>query len=382
MDFSLNKEQQMLRENVIAFARNELNSGVVERDSTQSFPSDLWLKCGEQKLQGLTVTQDMGGAGLDPLSAIIALESLGYASEDGGLNFALCAHFLSCVTPILKFGSEDQKKKYLPLLSAGKKIIVNAMTESESGSDAFNMKTTATIDGEGFILNGKKAFTSNGPHADLVLVYAITDHNKGFFGGITAFIIDIKTRGISRSELVDKMGLRSCNMCEIIFENVKVSKENVLGNPGSGATIFNYSMEWERTGMSACHIGTMERLLELTIRYAQKRMISGQPLSKKQSVAHRIANMKTQLEAGRMLTLKAASGLNTGSENALNASIAKLFVSEAFTLASMEAIQIHGGNGFLIDTGIERILRDSVGSTIYSGTSDIQRNLISGWLGL
>ncbi|MCE3278181.1 MAG: Acyl-CoA dehydrogenase [Bacteroidetes bacterium] len=382
MDFSLSNEQKLIREQIIAFAEKELNSKAAERDKDQLFPRELWLKAGEQKLTGLTVPSLFGGGNMDPFSAIIALEALGYSCTDGGLNFAICAHFLAGVSPLLHFGNNAQKEKYLSSVSTGKSIMVNCMTENTSGSDAFHLKTSAKRYKDGFIIDGSKTFASNGPVADTILIYTLTDENKGFLGGITAFILDMKTEGISIGNSLEKMGLRSCNMCELFFDNVFVSESDILGQIGGGTTVFNYSMEWERTGMAACQIGSMQRLLEQSIKYAQTRIISNESIGKKQAVSHRIANMKMQLEAGRLLTYKAANGLNTGRENTLNASIAKLFVSEAYTAAAMEAVTIHGGNGYTSSYPIERALRDAIGSTIYSGTSDIQRNIISSWLGL
>jgi alkylation response protein AidB-like acyl-CoA dehydrogenase len=381
MDFSLSDEQKLIRESIISFARKELNEGSAVRDKEQLFPVDLWLKCGSQKLQGLTVPEIYGGAALSPISAIVALEALGYGSTDGGLNFSICAHFLAGVVPILHFGDPQQKEKFLPALCSGKSIIVNCMTEDVSGSDAFKLKTQAVKHKDGFLINGSKTFSSNGPVADTILLYAMTYPEKGFLGGITAFIFDIKTEGITRGPKLEKMGLRSCSMSEMFFHDVFLNESNVLGGIGGGTSVFNYSMEWERTGMAACHIGTMERLLETTVKYAQTRTSGNEAIGKKQAVAHRIADMKTQLEAGRLLTYKAAAGLNT-KNNASNASIAKLFVSEAYSSIAMDALKTFGGNGYMTSYNIERELRDAIGSTIYSGTSDVQRNIISSWLGL
>lgn len=382
MNFSLNHEQQLIKEHVRLFAQKELNKTAIENDTLQRFPNELWLKCGEQKLQGLPVDVTYGGEGLDSISTIIALEALGYGSSDGGLNFAICAHLLASVIPIWKYGSEEQKNSYLPELCSGKKIAVNAITESESGSDVFNMKTMAIQQGEQFTINGVKTFSSNGPVGDLVLLYAITDKSKGFYGGITAFLIDKNTKGVRVGQRFEKMGLRSCTISELIFDNVVVSQKNILGGIGAGASIFNYSMDWERIGMAACHVGTMERLLEQSIAYASNRTTGNEVIGKKQAIAHRIANMKVQLEAARMLVYKAASGIDISKDNSQNASIAKLFVSEAFTSVAMETLQLHGGNGYMTAFEIERIVRDAIGSSIYSGTSDIQRNIIARWLGL
>ena len=183
MDFSLSTEQQLIKQNIVQFAQKELNINIIERDREQTFPHDLWLKCSSQKLQGLPVDEQYGGADLNAQSTIIALEALGYGSADGGLNFSICAHLLACVVPIWKYGNEEQKNIYLSELCNGKRIAVNAMTETESGSDVFNIKTIATKQKGGFVINGVKAFSSNGPIADTILVYAITDESKGYFGG-------------------------------------------------------------------------------------------------------------------------------------------------------------------------------------------------------
>jgi alkylation response protein AidB-like acyl-CoA dehydrogenase len=382
MDFTLSTEQQLIKQNIVQFAQKELNTNIIERDREQQFPHDLWLKCGSQKLQGLPVDEQYGGVGLNAQSTIIALEALGYGSADGGLNFSICAHLLACIVPIWKYGNEEQKKKYLPELSNGKRIAVNAMTETESGSDVFNIKTTAAKQKDTFIINGVKTFSSNGPVADTILVYATTDESKGFHGGITAFLIDKNTKGFKVGQRYEKMGLRTCNISELIFDNIEIPENAVLGGVGAGATIFNFSMEWERVGIAACHVGTMERLLEQSIQYAQTRKSGSQPIGKNQAVAHRIATMKTQLEASRLLTYKAAWNIDNNKNNAIDASITKLFVSEAVTSSAFDTMQIHGGNGYMTAFEIERTLRDAIGSTIYSGTSDIQRNIISRWLGL
>lgn len=382
MNFSLSEEQQLIKRNIIEFSQKELNKNVIERDAQQHFPHELWRTCAEHKLQGLPVDVQYGGAGLDPLSSMIALEGLGFGSHDGGLNFSVCAHLLACVVPLWKFGTEEQKREFLPQLCNGERIAVNAITETTSGSDAFNLQTTAIETSEGYVINGIKTFSSNGPVADTILVYAVTDKEKGFYGGITAFILDKNTKGFRVGQRFEKMGLRTCTISELIFENVLVPKQNILGGLGGGSRVFNYSMDWERTGMAACHIGTMERLLDQSMEYAKTRQSGKEMIGKKQAVAHKIANMKVQLEAARLLTYKAAMGIDVSKDNTLNASIAKLFVSEALNTIAMDTLHIHGGNGYMTAYEIERAVRDAIGSTIYSGTSDIQRNIISGWLGL
>ncbi|MCI0621670.1 MAG: acyl-CoA dehydrogenase family protein [Acidobacteria bacterium] len=382
MDFSLTDEQRMLRENIIRFARQELNDGVAQRDRDQIFLRRLWQKCAEVGIQGLPVPEESGGSGLDPLSCAIALEALGYGCHDGGLVFSLCAHLLSCVVPIWKFGNEEQKRRYLTRLCDGSLVGVHAMTEPESGSDAFALRTRAERDGSGFRLYGTKMFITNGPVADLVIVFAMTDPKKGYYGGVTAFLVEKGTPGFNQGQKFEKMGLRTSPIGELVFENVYVSAEAVLGGIGGGSTLFTHAMDWERICLFASHVGTMEYLLDKAIEYARSRTQFGQPIGKFQAVSHRIAEMKAHLEAARLLTYKAAWNLDRARSVSLDAAITKLFVSESLVKAALATVQVYGGYGFMTDYEVERILRDAVGSTIYSGTSEMQKNIIARWLGL
>jgi alkylation response protein AidB-like acyl-CoA dehydrogenase len=382
MDFSFTEEQQSLRQNIIRFAQEKLNEAVVERDREQRFSRELWRKCGEIGLQGLPVPEEYGGSGLDALSSAIALEAFGYGCHDGGLVFSLCAHLLSCVVPLWQYGNEEQKQRYLPGLCNGTLIGVHAMTEPGSGSDAFGLRTKAEPDDTGFRINGTKTFISNAPIADLVIVFAMTDSNKGYYGGVTAFLVENGTPGFVVSQKFEKMGLRTSPIGELVFEDVHVPAEAVLGGVGAGSTLFTRAMDWERICLFAGHIGTMERLLEQSIAYARTRAQFGQPIGKFQAISHRIVDMKVQLEAARLLTYRAAWRLGRVKNVSLDASMAKLFVSESLVKAALDTVQIHGGYGYMTEYELERALRDAVGSTIYSGTSEIQRNIIARWLGL
>ena len=381
MDFSYSEEQRLLRKEIIRFAQSELNEGVRERDRTQTFSRDLWLKCGEMGLQGLPVDEHYGGVGADPLTTAIALEAFGYGCHDGGLVFSVCAHLLACVVPIWLHGSEEQKDRLLPDLCSGKLIAVNGMTEPGSGSDAFSMSTRAVADGDGYRLSGTKTFSSNGPVADLALIYAVTDPDKGYYGGVTAFLVAKGTPGYEAGQKFEKMGLRSCAIGELVLDDVRVSRDDLLGGPGAGTTIFTQSREWERICLVAAHIGKMEWLLEEAVSYAKTRTAFGQRIGKFQAVSHRIANMKVRLEAARWLTYRSASRLGAR-DVGLDASVAKLFVSESLLDAAEDAIRVFGGYGFMTEYDVERIFRDAVASTLYSGTNDVQRNIIAGWLGL
>ena len=382
MDFTLSDEQRMLRDEISRFARSELNRSGADDASEHEFPHERWLKCGEMRLQGLPVPEEFGGAGLDPLSTAIALEALGYGCRDGGLVFAVCAHLLACVIPVWKHGTPEQRERLLPDLCSGKRIAVNGMTEPGTGSDAFSMQSRAVREGSGFVINGSKIFSSNGPVADTALVYATTDPDKGYHGGVTAFLIDKDTQGFSVGQTFRKMGLHSCPIGELVMQDVYVPAEAVIGQVGDGAAIFSESMDWERACLVASHVGTTEWLLEQAIEYARTRKQGGQAISKFQAVSHRIVDIKVKLEAGRYLTYKAAEGLARPRTASMDASIAKLFVSESLLSSAIDTLRVFGGYGLMAEYGIESVVRDSAAGVIYSGTSDVQRNMIARWLRL
>ena len=382
MDFSITDEQRLFREEIVRFSREVLNKDVAERDREQSFSMDLWKRCAEIGIQGLPVPEEYGGSGLDPLSCAIALEALGYGCTDGGLVFSLCAHLLSCVVPVWLHANEEQKKKYLPGLCDGSIIGVHAMTEPGSGSDAFALRTKAERHGDGFRINGTKTFISNGPVANLVIVFAMTDSKKGYHGGVTAFLVDTTTKGFQAGKKFDKLGIRTSPTGELSFDDLYVPAESVLGTVGGGSVLFTHAMSWERICLFASHVGTMERLLETSISYARTRTQFGQTIGKFQAISHRIADMKTQLEAARLLVYQSAWRLGRVRDSSMDASMTKLFVSENLVSAALATVQIHGGYGYMVETEVERFLRDAIGSTIYSGTSEMQRNIIARWLGL
>lgn len=382
MDFALSDEQKALRDTIIQFARRELNHGLIERDRQQVFPHDLWLKCGEMRLQGLPIPEEYGGLGLDPLSTAIALEAFGYACEDSGLVFSICAHLLPCALPIWKYGTEEQKQRYLPKLCSGEWIAANCMTEPNTGSDAFAMTTRAAPEGGGWRITGTKTFSSNGPVADVFVVFALTDAEKGYHGGVTCFLVDKDSAGASVGKKIEKLGLRTSPFGEVILEDVVVPGSSVLGGVGGGSTLFTHSMDWERTCLFAFNVGVIERLLEKSIEYARTRQQFGKPIAKFPAISGKLADVKVQLEAARLLVYKAAWKLNRSKTVSMDAAIAKLFVSESLVSAALAAVQVHGGYGFTTEYQIERALRDSAGATIYSGTSEMQRNIIASWLGL
>lgn len=383
MDFSLTPDQQQLRAQVIEFARRRLNTRVRERDHAAEFDREGFRACGEMGLLGLPITDTYGGLGLDCTSSMIAMEALGYGSEDQGLAFAVNTQLWTCAVPILRFGSDAQKDRWLHRLVRGDAIGGHASTEPEAGSDVFAMATRAErLDDGRWKLSGSKTFVSNGPIADVLIVFAKTGEKKGFGAGITAFLVDTTTPGMVRGKPIEKMGLKTSPICELHVDDVIVEDDDRLGRVGGGQAVFGSEMEWERSCLFACHLGAMERQLERVIAHAQARQQFGQVIGQFQAVSHRIAEMKVRIEVGRQMLYKVAWLKDTSQRAVLESAIAKLYVSEAYVASSLDAVRVFGGYGYTAEYDVERMLRDAVGSVLYSGTSDIQRNIIARWLGL
>lgn len=332
-------------------------------------------------MQGLPAPTEYGGLGTDPLTMAGALERFGYACKDNGLLFSINAHLWTVVMPLITGGTGEQKNKYLPGLSNGSLIGGNAMTEVDSGSDAFSLSTTAKRSGEYYILDGTKTFVSNGPIADVFTVYATVDKNKGA-NGITAFLVEKTAPGLKVLRTIDKMGLRTSPTGELALENCQVPVENRLGPEGGGGLIFSRSMTWERGYILANAVGSMQRLLDKCVRYAKSRKQSGQSIGKFQHVSGKIVDMKLRLETARQLLYYNAWVRSRGGAGFLEAALAKLHISDCWVECCEDAIQIHGGYGYTVECELERELRDAIGSRLYSGTSEIQRNLVASLLGL
>jgi alkylation response protein AidB-like acyl-CoA dehydrogenase len=381
MDFSWTEEQLEFKKAVIGFARNELNKGLEERDRKGELARENWLKCARFGILGLPFPEEYGGAAADVLTTMLTMEGLGYGCKDNGLIFAMNAQMWSVQMPIFQFGTAAQKQKYLPSLISGEIIGAHGMSEPDSGSDAYSLRTRAERRDGGYVLNGTKMFVTNAPVADMALAFATLDPAKGMWG-ITAFVIDMGTPGFSISRDIQKMGLRTSPMGELIFEGCFVPEESRLGPEGAGARIFNSSMEWERSSILASHIGAMERQLETSIAYSRERVQFGQPIGKFQSVANRIVDMKVRLETARLILYKVAWLKKMGKPAMMEAALAKLYLSECFVQSGLDAIKVHGGYGYMTEFEVERDLRDAIGGTLYSGTSDIQRNIIASLLGL
>jgi alkylation response protein AidB-like acyl-CoA dehydrogenase len=381
MDFSLAEDQIALRGLIIDFARTELKEEGGKGDEAGEFPFEAWHKCGDFGLCGLPFPERYGGRGADFLTTVLGIEAFGYACKDAGLVHAVVTQIL-CGQQIYLFGSEEQKNRYLPSICCGDRIAAQAITEPDSGSDALAMRTRGERSGETYLLNGTKMFISNGPVADLVIVFAVTNPKVKSLSRISSIIVEKPCDGFQQCPPIEKMGLRTLQNGELVFENCRVPAANLLGREGQGAIIFGESMEWERALMPAAHLGTMERVLEECLAYAQRRVASGRPVGRYQSVANKLVDLKIGQELGRLMLFKAATLKDAGKRAALESSMAKLFISESLKKGCLDAIQIHGGYGYRIESGIERDARDSIAATIYSGTSEMQRNLISKMLGL
>jgi alkylation response protein AidB-like acyl-CoA dehydrogenase len=381
MDFSWTEEQLKFKQAVIEFAQKELNQGLIDRDRQGELATENWKKCAQMGILGLAIPEEYGGSATDIMTTMLVMEGLGYGCRDNGLIFAMNAQMWSVQHPILTFGTEVQKRKYLPGLCSGELIGAHGMSEPDSGSDAYSLRTRAERDGEDYILNGTKMFVTNAPNADVALIFATVNPAKGR-GGVTAFLLEKGTPGFRVSRNIEKMGLRTSPMGELILEDCRVPVENRLGPEGAGPSIFNSSMEWERSCILGSHVGAMERQLEACVRYSRERRQFGQSIGKFQSVANRIADMKVRLETARLLLYKVAWLNQQGKPAVMEAALAKLYLSECFVQSSQDAIRTYGGYGYMTELEVERDLRDAIGGTLYSGTSDIQRMIIARWLGL
>jgi len=376
VNFELTPEQQTLQKAAIEFARRELNSNMIERDAQQVFSHDGWKKCAAFGVQGMPIPKEYGGREAGPITTIAVMEGLGYGGLDQGLLFSINAHMWTNSIPLLKYGTSEQKEKYLRGLCDGSLIGANGASEPNAGSDIFSMQTRVTKYGSDYVLDGRKVFVTNAPVADLFVIYGTLDPQLGA-AGICGFILEKGTPGLSIGKKKDKMGLRTVLMAELALENCRVQARALLGREGRGAEVFNCSMAWERACILATCLGTMRRQLERCIERARRRKQFGQPIGKFQSVANRIVDMKLRYETARLLIYK-VGWLMQGNKSAdMDAAMAKLYVSESFVKSCLDAIQIHGGSGFMTELEFEREMRDSVGSTLYSGTSEIQRNIIA-----
>jgi alkylation response protein AidB-like acyl-CoA dehydrogenase len=374
MSYKLTDEQLMIQAMVREFSRKVVAPEAAERDQNKEFPAQILKKMGELGFMGMMIPPAYGGEGADTISYVLALSEIAYSCASTAV--VMSVHNSIVCESIYHFGNEDQKQRYLKLLAAGKIIGAFALTEPHAGSDPVAQITTAVRDGDSYIINGVKRFISTGKNAGLVIVTAKTDETMRH-KGISAFIIPRKTQGMIVGRTEDKMGLRASDTTDLIFEDCRIPAENLLGQEGDGFKIVMKGLDSGRIGIAAQSIGVAQAAMDAAVKYAKERDQFGQKICKFQGLRWIIADMATEIEAARQLMLSAASMKDRGEKYTAQASMAKLFASEMVNRVTGKALQIHGGYGFIKDYAVERFFRDARVFTIYEGTSEIQRIVIS-----
>ncbi|MBW9146837.1 acyl-CoA dehydrogenase [Clostridium estertheticum] len=375
MNFALTKEQEFVKQMVSEFALNEVKPLAAEIDVTERFPSETVEKMARYHMMGIPIATKYGGAGGNNVSYIMAVEELSKACATTGV--ILSAHTSLCAGPIDAFGTEEQKMKYLVPLAKGEKLGAFGLTEPNAGTDASGQQTTATLDGDNYILNGSKIFITNGGVADTFVVFAMTDKTKGT-KGITAFIVEKEFPGFSIGKHEDKLGIRASSTTELVFENCIVPKENMLGKEGRGFGIAMKTLDGGRIGVAAQALGIAEGALNEATKYMKERKQFGKPLSAFQGLQWMVAELDVKIEASKLLIYKAAWNKDNGLPYTVEAARAKLFASETAMEVTTKAVQIFGGYGYTKEYPLERMMRDAKITEIYEGTSEVQRMVIAG----
>ena len=373
LDFGLDETLVMLRDQVNAFARDEIAPRAAEIDANNEFPNDLWQKFGDMGLLGITVSEEDGGSGMGYLAHCIAMEEISRASASVALSYG--AHSNLCVNQIKLNASPEQKAKYLPKLISGEHVGALAMSEPGAGSDVVSMKLRARKDGDRYILNGNKMWITNGPDADVLVVYAKTDPEAGS-KGITAFIIEKGFEGFSTAQKLDKLGMRGSNTCELIFEDCEVPAENVLGELNRGVRVLMSGLDFERTVLAAGPIGIMQAAMDVVVPYIHERKQFNQSIGEFQLVQGKLADMYTTLNACRAYLYAVAAACDRGRSSRKDAAGVILYCAEKATQVALDAIQLLGGNGYINEFPTGRLLRDAKLYEIGAGTSEIRRMLI------
>ncbi len=374
MDFSLSEEQDMVVQTVRAFAEKEVNPVASKMDHACEYPKALVQKLGEMGLMGAFIPMESGGSGMDLVTYVLAMEEISKAWASLGVIMTV-NNSLVC-DPIHRYGNAEQHEKYLKPLAQGKKLGCYALTEPAAGSDPGAMMTRATADGDDFVLNGTKRFITNGSHADIALVYAVTDPALGK-KGISAFIVETATPGFIVEKVEEKLGLHGSDTAELVFQDCRVPKTNLLGELNEGFKIALATLDGGRIGIAAQSLGIAQACLEASINYAKAREQFGKSIAQFQAIQFMLADMKTELSAARLLTFRAAALRQAGEAASMAASQAKLYASEMCNRAAYKAVQIFGGYGYMKEFPVERYYRDARVTTLYEGTSEIQRMVIA-----
>ncbi|WP_236243605.1 MULTISPECIES: acyl-CoA dehydrogenase family protein [unclassified Streptomyces] len=358
----------------------QLNADTRELDAAGAFPHDKWKVLQETGLLRTHYAPEFGGAGHGVTATMRALEGLGYVCRDAGLSFSASTQIVSVGVPLQRFGSQELKERHLPRIMSGEAITAHAITEESGGSDAMNLAATARRDGDHYVVNGGKTFITNAPVADLFLLYVRTGKPGPF--GLTTLLVEAATPGLTAGPAIDKIGLRTSPIGTLSFDELRVPVSQRVGQEGTGFLILDHVMKREVLFGFSITLGEMTRRLEETIAYARKRHQFGQPIGSYQAVSHKIADMKMRVETARKWLADTGAKVEAGQDASLDLAATKTIVSEANVQTALDAVQIHGGRGVLTEHGIERDLRNSIAGTIYSGTSEIQRNRIATLLGL
>lgn len=373
LNFDLGEDIDALREGIYQFAQGEIAPLAEKADEANSFPNQLWPQLGEMGLLGITVAEQYGGVDMGYLAHVVAMEEISRASAGIGLSYG--AHSNLCVNQIHKNGSEAQKEKYLPKLVSGEHIGALAMSEPNAGSDVVSMKLRADKKGDRYILNGNKMWITNGPDANTYVIYAKTDVNGGS-KGITAFIVERDSPGFSQAQKLDKLGMRSSNTCELVFEDCEVPEENILGEVGGGVRVLMSGLDYERLVLSGGPIGIMQAAMDAVVPYIHDRQQFGKSIGEFQLVQGKVADMYTQMNAARAYVYTVAKACDRGETTRKDAAGAILYSAELATKMALDAIQLLGGNGYINEYPTGRLLRDAKLYEIGAGTSEIRRMLI------
>jgi alkylation response protein AidB-like acyl-CoA dehydrogenase len=366
-----------------AWAREHLSRhDRIAAEAASDFPLDDWHRCAERGLFGLFVPEELGGAGADLATCLLTLEGLGHGCPDNGLTYAIASQLLSTQVALVRFGSPAQQERWLPGLMAGSTFGAFAMTEPDSGSDAFSLQATAERQHDGsYRINGHKAYITFAPRCDMIIVFASTRPEAGSWG-ITAFVVDATTPGVERTPVRPKMGMRTTPFGDLLFEDVVVPPEAILGREGAGASIFGAVLDVERSYVFAPQVGAMERQLGEAIDYARSREQGGRPIGRYQAVSHRIVDMKERYERARLFLYRAAMAEAAGRDVSTWASLAKIVAGEVGIESAIAASAVQGARGYLSEFEVERGVRDAIGGLVYSGTPDVMRNVVARQLGL
>jgi len=377
MQLELNDNQKLIQKMVREFAEKEVAPIAAELDKKEEYPTKTLEKMAKLGLLGIIIPPEYGGAGLDTISYTIVVEEISRKCASTGVITSV--HNSLAAWPIIKYGTDEQKKKYLPILAKGEKIGAFAGTEPNAGSDLGAMQTTAKLKGDKYILNGTKTFITSGPKAGIIIVFAVTDKNAGV-KGLSAFIVESSMKGYKVGSVFEKLGINASLTSELIFEDMEVPKKNLLGNEGDGFKIALSTLDGGRIGIAAQAVGIAQAALDESVEYSKQRQQFGKPLSSFQAIQWMIADMATRIEAARYLVYNAAYKKDKGERISKEAAMAKLFASEMAMDAVIKAVQIHGGYGYTKEYTVERLFRDAKITEIYEGTSEVQRMVISGSL--